>query len=150
MKDLVARGDFIPGGASQRGGVRPHQGSGFDSLGWAPSSPMGARRLPWGSARVRFSIVHQYGTIERSFESFQVSSGHIGFRLVSVGTLFWHNGSDWFPSEPCLGTIGADGARRIARLSRLICRPIWNTTEPRRAPMRPDRPNPNPSNHCRN
>ena len=55
VRDLVARGYVIPGGASQRGGVvgrprsvshvvRPRQGSGFEGLGWVPLGPKRARQ----------------------------------------------------------------------------------------------------------
>ena len=47
------------------------------------------------------------------------------------------SGSDSFPSEPCFGPKGPDGARRIARLSRISVRlmygPIWDPTASPRA-----------------
>ena len=72
--------------------VRPRRGSGFEGLGWVPLGP-GHVRAPYGSVWVRMSIVHRYGTIESSIGAHRVPSGHIGFRRVSVGNLFWHNGT---------------------------------------------------------
>ena len=48
---------------------------------------------PWRAQGVRTSIVHQYGTVERSARARRGLSGHDGFRRVSVGTLIWHDGT---------------------------------------------------------
>ena len=101
-RDLFARGYFIPGRTSQRGGstgacvsvshvVGHRQGSRFDGLGWSHWVPSGHVRVPYGPVWVRISVVHQYGTVERSIRARRGLSGHIGFRWVSVGTLIWHD-----------------------------------------------------------
>ena len=56
--------------------------------GQAPGGPVGA---PEGPVWLRISIVHQYGTVERSVRARRDLLGHIGFRWVSVGTLIWHD-----------------------------------------------------------
>ena len=69
---------------------------------------------PWRAQGVRTSIVHRYGTIERSVEP-------LGDPVVPK------QGSDGNPSEP-------DMARRITRLPRISVRliygPIWDHTGP--------------------
>ena len=68
--------------------VAHRQGSGFDGLGWVTLGPVRARQGPvW----VRISVVHQYGTVERSVRAHWGLSGHMGFRRVSIGNLIWHD-----------------------------------------------------------
>ena len=64
--------------------VGHRQGSGFDGLGWVTLGPVRARQGPvW----VRISVVHQYGTVERSVRARRGLSGHIGFGRGSVWVL---------------------------------------------------------------
>ena len=64
-------------------------------------------RVPDGPIWVRTSTLHQDGTVERSVETRRVLSGRIGFRQVSVGSLFWHNRTRrgsmgrWTAPYPC-------------------------------------------------
>ena len=94
----LANPHFIPGGASQRGGagrrrsvshiVRPRQRSGFEGLGWVPLGPKRARQGPIWS---RMGPYISRTPIRDSRVIHQGSSGPIGFRRVSVGTLIWHD-----------------------------------------------------------
>ena len=63
---------------------------------------------PWRAQGVRTSIVHRYGTVERSVEPCQVRSC-----------------PNRVPTETCFGTTGRQGARRIARLSRIDARLMY-------------------------
>ena len=56
-----------------------------------------------------------YGSVCQSYTDTGQSSHPSGL----VGSRRAISGSDGFPSEPCFGTTGPDGARRIARLSRI-------------------------------
>ena len=83
---LAARGYFIPGGASRRGGwsgpgvpcrTLSDTVRGWHRVGsrWLPSGLVGARRGPvW----VRILVVHRYRSTESSVRSRRVPSGHIG------------------------------------------------------------------------
>ena len=83
-----ARGGWSGACVSVSHVVGHRQGSGFDGLGWVTLGPVRARQGPvW----VRISVVHQYGTVERSVRARRGLSGHIGFRRVSIGTLIWHD-----------------------------------------------------------
>ena len=73
VRDLVARGNFIPGRTSQRGvvghlrsvshAVGPRQGSGLDDLGWVP---LGHRRARQGLVRSHMAPYYQSQSGERS------------------------------------------------------------------------------------
>ena len=82
-------------------------------MGWGES-----RWVPRGHSRV------PYGSVYQSYTDMGQSSDPSGL----VGSRRAMSGSDGFPSEPCFGTTGPDGARRIARLScigvRLMFGPI--------------------------
>ena len=110
---MVACGYVIPGGASQKGGVvgrlrsvshvvRPSQGSGL--MGW-----VGSRWVLSGSRMVPYRSVYQSYT----------DMGQSSDPPELVGSLQAMSGSDGFPSEPCFGTTGPVGVRRIARLFRI-------------------------------
>ena len=71
---MVARGYVIPGGASQRGGGQ---------------APMFQCRTLSDTVRVRLEGL---GWVPLG-RARRVLSGQIGFRRVSVGTLFWHDGT---------------------------------------------------------
>ena len=89
-------------GARARGGVvrrlrsvshvvRPRQGSGLMGLVGSRWVPSGHVRVPYGPVWVRISVVHRYGTVECCVGARRVPSRHVGFRRVSVRTLFRHD-----------------------------------------------------------
>ena len=93
VRDLVARGYSIPGGASQRGGwsgsdvsvshvVRPRQGSGFEGLGWVPLGPKRARQGPVWS---RMGPYISRTLIRASRVIHQGQSGLVGSYRVPTG-----------------------------------------------------------------
>ena len=106
---------FHPWGREPKGGwsgacvsvshvVRHRQESGFDGLGWVTLGPVMARQGPvW----VLISVVHQYGTVERSVRAHRGLSGHIGFRRFSVGTLIWHDRTRRGSTDRIMGPLGA-------------------------------------------
>ena len=118
VRDLVTRGYSIPGGASQRAGgqapmfqcrtlsdlVRSHP----YGLGWVPQGTSGSRMVP-------------YRSVYQSYTNTGQSSDPSGL----VGSCRAISGSDGFPSEPCFGTTGPFGARRVARLSRIDARLLY-------------------------
>ena len=85
--------------------VGPSQGSGL--MGWVGSrqGTSGSRMVPYRSTHLSYTDTGQSSD----------PSGLVGSRRVI-------SGSDGFPSEPCFGMTGPDGARRIARLSRIGAR----------------------------
>ena len=100
--------------------VGHRQGSGL--MGW-----VGSRWVLSGSRMVPYRSVYQ------SYTDTGQSSDPPGL----VGSLQAISASDGFPSEPCFGTMGPVGARRIARLSRIGARlmygPPGHATAPPRA-----------------
>ena len=66
---------------------------------------------PWGPVWVPTSIVHQYGTVERSVEFRRVLSCKSRFRRKPIRTQY--------------GPTGPDEPRRITRLSRIGVRLIY-------------------------
>ena len=67
-----------------------HVVSRLDGFGWVPLGPVRARQ---GSVWSRMGPYISRTPIRDSRVTRQGSSGHIGFRRVSVGTLFWHDGT---------------------------------------------------------
>ena len=82
-------------------------------MGWV--GPVRSRRGTSG-----FRMV-PYGSVYQSYTDTGQSSDPSGL----VGSRRAISGSDGFPSEPCFGTTGPDGARRIARLSRIGARLMY-------------------------
>ena len=96
-----ARGGTVRRRRSMSHMVRPCQESGFD----------GSHQGTSGSCIVRMGPYMRRTPIRDSRVIHQGPSGHIGFRWVSF--------------EPCFGTTGPDGARRIARLSHIGARLMY-------------------------
>ena len=86
---------------------RTQSGVRLDGLGWVPLGPVRVRQGPVWS-RIGPYIMQSYSDTGQSSDP----SGLVGSRRAI-------SGSDGFPSEPCFGTTGPVGARRIARLSLL-------------------------------
>ena len=104
VRAWLARGYFIPGGASQRGGG---QAAAF-RVARCRTRPLidirlGPVRARRGPVWVRILVVHRYRSIESSVRARRGPSGHIGQIRGSVG----------FPSDPRFGTTGPDKVPRI-------------------------------------
>ena len=80
-----------------------------------------------------------YGSVYQSY----INTGHSSDPSGLVGSHRAISGSDGFPSKPCLGTTGPDGARWIARLSRVGAQLIY--TDPYGTLRRPHGPSGAPS-----
>ena len=100
----MKRGPTVPPGV-RRGSVGSRR---------APGGPLGT---PEGPVWVRTSIVHQYGTVERSVEPHWVLSFQ-----------------NRVPTETCRNPTWPDGTRRIARLSRLDVRLMYGPIRDHRGP----------------
>ena len=87
---------------------------------------------PWGPIWVRISIVHQYGTVERSVKARRVPSGHIGFRQVSIGTLIW-------PDRTRRGSTGRSTVQYRCRIH------VWTHMGPYGVPTGPSGPRRDPT-----
>ena len=138
---MVARGYVIPRGVNQKGGGRAPalrvarcqttSGVGVRGVGLVLLGPVGARQGPGWShigPYISRTLIRDSRVIRRG------SSGSIGPC----------RDSDGFPSEPCFGTTSCDGARQIARLSRIdaqsMYRPPGHTTASQRALRDPTDP----------
>ena len=90
-----ARGGLVGRLRSVSHVVRPRQGSRFDGLGWARYAPSGHVRVLYGPIWVHISgrTLIRDSRVIRQGSSGPVPSSHIGFRRVSIGTLFWHDGT---------------------------------------------------------
>ena len=109
---MAARGYFIPGGASQRGGgqapafrVARCQTRSLVDIRLGPVGPrQGSSGLvgdPYGSVWVRILVVHRYGSIESSVRARRVPSGHIGhIGQSSVRSQNIKYGPKWVENRP--------------------------------------------------